>query len=134
MSLLFQTNVTNIQQKTVAYNKTVTMLLGISCLWCLIVYRHEHSHSLPDIQYAFDAASHHDWVHAPENATAANNEPLVYYDAINVRPIVLKPKSRGKVLLNATDPVWGPPLLFPGYFTDVTDLEVIVAGELSLCV
>lgn len=91
--------------------------------------RHEESHSLPDIQYAFDAASHHDWVHAPENATAAANEPLVYYDAINVRPIVLKPRSRGQILLNDTDPLWGPPLIYPGYFTRVVDLEVIVAGQ-----
>ncbi|KAG8332566.1 hypothetical protein J6590_020072 [Homalodisca vitripennis] len=91
-------------------------------------FRHEHSHALPDIQYAFDAASLHDWVHAPENATAANQEPLVYYDAINVRPIVLKPRSRGKILLNDTDPLWGQPLIFPGTFSDVRDLEVIVAG------
>ncbi|XP_075217855.1 glucose dehydrogenase [FAD, quinone]-like [Lycorma delicatula] len=88
----------------------------------------EHSFDLPDIQYAFDASSVHDLLYDAENFTRVNMQLLSYYDAINIRPIVLKPKSRGVVLLNDTDPLWGPPLIYPGYFTNLRDLQVIVAG------
>lgn len=93
------------------------------------MFRYEKSYDLPDIQYAFDSASIHDWIESPNNATSLNFEPLAYYDAFNIRPIVLKPKSRGYILLNNTDPILGRPLIYPGYFNHIQDLEKIVAGK-----
>ncbi|RZF42119.1 hypothetical protein LSTR_LSTR006712 [Laodelphax striatellus] len=88
----------------------------------------EKSFELPDIQYAFDASSVHDFLYDPENFTSQSNQLLAYYDAFNIRPIVLKPKSRGYLLLNDTDPLWGQPLIYPGYFSNIYDLKVLVAG------
>lgn len=56
--------------------------------------------------------------------------PVSYYEAINVRPILLKPKSRGYILLNNTDPIWGQPLIYPRFFTKGNDLAVLVEGNI----
>jgi choline dehydrogenase len=82
---------------------------------------------LPDIQYSFDAVTVQDFISNP--TLEPNVQPLAYYDAINVRPVLLQPRSRGRVSLNTTDPVWGAPLINPNYFGDRRDLETIVAGE-----
>lgn len=84
---------------------------------------------LPDINYAFDNGNEKDWILDPGNATKFAMSPLSYYEAINVRPILLKPKSRGYILLNRTDPVWGQPLIYPRFFTEGNDLEVLVEGN-----
>jgi len=58
--------------------------------------------------------------------------PVSYYEAINVRPILLKPKSRGCILLNQTHPIWGQPLIYPRFFTEGNDLEVLVEGSINI--
>jgi len=70
-----------------------------------------------------------DFITDPLTYFEVNANPLSYYDAINVRPILLKPRSRGFILLNDTDPLWGPPRIYPGYFTKEPDLRVFVAGR-----
>jgi choline dehydrogenase len=82
---------------------------------------------LPDIQYSFDALGVRDYISNP--TLEPNAQPLVYYDSINVRPIVLRPRSRGRITLNTTDPIWGAPLIYPNYFADRRDLETLVAGK-----
>ncbi|KAJ9594658.1 hypothetical protein L9F63_027355, partial [Diploptera punctata] len=81
---------------------------------------------VPDVQMSFDAVSVQDFISNPQ--LEPNVQPLAYYDAINVRPIVLQPRSRGRVILNDTDPIWGPPLIFPNYFGEYPDLYVLVSG------
>ena len=54
--------------------------------------------------------------------------PVSYYDGVNARPILIAPRSRGYLTLNETDPTWGAPLIYPGYFTDPHDLDVMIAG------
>ncbi|XP_043512688.1 glucose dehydrogenase [FAD, quinone]-like [Frieseomelitta varia] len=83
---------------------------------------------VPDVQYAFDASNQEDFLKAPGEYKETAVEPLSYYDAINIRPILLSPRSRGLVLLNDSDPLWGPPSIYPGYFTSHTDLEVLAEG------
>lgn len=85
-------------------------------------------YDLPNIQYTFDASNQQDYLKDPEEYRETAVEPLSYYDAINVRPILLSPKSRGYILLNDTDPLWGPPLIYPGYFTSYPDADVLVEG------
>lgn len=82
---------------------------------------------LPDMQYSFDAVTVQDFINNP--TLEPNVQPLAYYDAINVRPIVLQPRSRGRISLNTTDPIWGAPLINPNYFGDGRDLETLVAGK-----
>ncbi|XP_076653430.1 glucose dehydrogenase [FAD, quinone] [Halictus rubicundus] len=88
----------------------------------------EHKHGLPDIQFSFDASNKMDFVNDPADFGETAVEPLSYYDAFNVRPILLKPRSRGFVLLNDSDPLWGPPLIFPGTFSAYPDAEIMVEG------
>ena len=83
---------------------------------------------VPDVQYAFDASNQQDFLKEPGEYKETAVEPLSYYDAINVRPILLSPRSRGLVLLNDSDPVWGPPSIYPGYFTSHIDLDVLAEG------
>ncbi|XP_026685541.1 uncharacterized protein LOC113470935 [Diaphorina citri] len=83
---------------------------------------------VPDIQFHHDPMSVRDWITNPVNASSTNMSPFAYYDGITVRPILLKPKSRGYIQLNATDPLWGPPLIFPKFFTKKPDLDVFVAA------
>jgi len=58
--------------------------------------------------------------------------PVSYYEAINVRPILLKPKSRGYILLNETHPIWGQPLIYPRFFTKGNDLDILVEGNVNI--
>ncbi|XP_015597063.1 glucose dehydrogenase [FAD, quinone] isoform X2 [Cephus cinctus] len=89
---------------------------------------YQHGFDKPDIQYAFDASNIKDFLTDPAEFGETAVEPLAYYDAINIRPILLSPKSRGYLKLNDTDPVWGQPLIYPKYFTAYPDLDAMVAG------
>jgi choline dehydrogenase len=80
----------------------------------------------PDIQLTFDSVSVMDYITNP--TLQPNAQPLSYYDAINLRPIVLQPRSRGRVLLNTTDPIWGAPRIYPNYFGDYRDMKTLIAG------
>lgn len=102
---------------------------GGSLIFICGCFRYEHSLDIPDIQYAFDASNVEAWISDPANMSALSMSPLSYYDAINVRAILLSPESRGFILLNETDPVWGPPLIFPRTFSSGWDLKIIVAGN-----
>lgn len=92
------------------------------------LYRYEHSLDLPDINYAFDNSNEKDWIIDPANASRMGMSPVSYYESINVRPILLKPKSRGYILLNHTHPIWGQPLIYPRFFTQGDDLAILVEG------
>ena len=35
------------------------------------------------------------------------------------------------MLLNEIDPLWAPPLIYPGYFSNSNDLDVLVEGRNS---
>ncbi|XP_069356076.1 glucose dehydrogenase [FAD, quinone]-like [Maniola hyperantus] len=53
--------------------------------------------------------------------------PMSYYDAVMPRAMNLVPKSRGKLLLNKTNP-YGPPLLHVNYLGDDSDLIPLMKG------
>jgi choline dehydrogenase len=84
----------------------------------------------PDIQFTFDSVNVMDYINNP--TLQPNVQPLSYYDGINLRPIVLQPRSRGRILLNTTDPIWGAPLIYPNYVAKYQDLETLVAGNYIL--
>lgn len=48
-------------------------------------------------------------------------------DAFSVVPVLLKPKSTGRVMLRSKNP-FHKPLIFPNYFGDDRDLDTLVAG------
>lgn len=88
----------------------------------------EKDHTIPDIQFHFDGRNVNDFYKDPTTYLETNVLPLSYYDGINVRPILLFPKSRGYLTLNQTDPVFGQPLIYPRFFTDKHDLNTLIAG------
>ena len=88
----------------------------------------EHENGVPDIQLLFIGVNQENILTEPELADDINVEPKSYYDGISISPLLLSPKSRGYVLLNDTDPLWAPPLIYSGYFTNNSDLNVMVEG------
>lgn len=54
-------------------------------------------------------------------------KPVEEADGFTVFPMVMRPKSKGRVWLRDADP-FRHPLIDPNYFADETDLDVVVAG------
>lgn len=52
-------------------------------------------------------------------------EPEIYKDNIMAVPLVLRPESRGRILLNSADPMEYP-LIYANYFENPKDLEILV--------
>lgn len=84
--------------------------------------------TVPDIQFHFDGRNYREFYADPTTYLATNKLPFSYYDSINVRPILLLPKSRGYVTLNTTDPIFGLPMIYPRFFTVKKDLDTLVAA------
>ena len=53
--------------------------------------------------------------------------PVAGRDAYSLVPIILRPRSRGRIKLRSNDPFLAP-LLYANYFEDVYDLHVLVEG------
>ncbi|CAG9792401.1 unnamed protein product [Diatraea saccharalis] len=82
----------------------------------------------PDIQFHFDGRNVRDFYSDPTTYLATNIFPLSFYDGVAARPLLLTPKSRGFILLNQTDPIFGPPLIYSRFFTDKQDLDTLISG------
>ncbi|XP_043479398.1 glucose dehydrogenase [FAD, quinone]-like isoform X2 [Leptopilina heterotoma] len=52
----------------------------------------------------------------------------VYYNSFIQGAFLLTPKSRGFIKLNATDPVWGNPIINPRYLSDESDMDRLMEG------
>ncbi|CAH2041934.1 unnamed protein product, partial [Iphiclides podalirius] len=52
----------------------------------------------------------------------------MYYDKIDICVSLLTPKSRGQIVLNATDPMLGKPLIYPNFLKDPTDEKKLLEG------
>ncbi|XP_032519588.1 glucose dehydrogenase [FAD, quinone]-like [Danaus plexippus] len=52
----------------------------------------------------------------------------MYYDKIDICTSLITPKSRGQIVLNATDPVFGKPLIYPNFLKDPSDEKKILEG------
>lgn len=59
-------------------------------------------------------------------------EPNLYKDAIMIIPLVMRPNSRGKIVLQSANPREYP-LIFANYFDDPSDLEILVRFTQSQC-
>ena len=94
------------------------------CVFTQTIYEHEEG--VPDIQFFFQSINRQDFLNVPQEATDINVSPCSYYDTINIAPILISPNSRGFILLNESDPLWGEPLIYPMFFTRNPDLDVLV--------
>ncbi|XP_046972437.1 glucose dehydrogenase [FAD, quinone]-like [Vanessa cardui] len=82
----------------------------------------------PDIQFHFDARNMEEFLADPQIYIQRRLTPLSLSSGVGIWPILLTPKSRGYLLLNQTDPVFGPPLIFSGFYTVKEDLDTLIEG------
>nr|XP_026490916.1 glucose dehydrogenase [FAD, quinone]-like [Vanessa tameamea] len=52
----------------------------------------------------------------------------MYYDKMDICTSLLTPRSRGQIVLNATDPIFGAPLIYPNFLKDPTDEKKLLEG------
>lgn len=111
------------------YNRTGPQS-AIGSLGCSAFVRtsFESDPNMPDIQYTFDGTNVDDFAIDPAGSRESAVTPSAYYNGMNIKVVLLNPQSRGDVRLNTTDPVFGAPLIDPGYFTHKQDLKTMVAG------
>ncbi|KAK6620437.1 hypothetical protein RUM44_006838 [Polyplax serrata] len=86
---------------------------------------YEYRHGYPDIQYAFEGVNIQNFYTEPSRADEYNTSPLAYYNGINIRPILLAPRSRGFLGLNRSDPILGSPEIDPMYFSHQPDVAIL---------
>lgn len=82
----------------------------------------------PDIQFQVDSVLWREYIREPALFEQLAVLPTSYYDGVIPRTMLLRPKSRGVLLLNSTDPVFGAPLLYPNYLAVEEDVETVLAG------
>ncbi|XP_030028527.2 glucose dehydrogenase [FAD, quinone]-like [Manduca sexta] len=90
-------------------------------------YKTDPSLPAPDIQFQMAGVKYMEYFKELVAYEGVNIFPTAFYDAILPQTMNLVPKSRGKLLLNATNP-HGDPLIFANYFEDPTDIMPIVKG------
>lgn len=81
----------------------------------------------PDVQFQMNTCTWQEFIKEPEVADSIAIFPSAYFNGITPRVETLVPYSRGKILLNATNP-YGPPLVFSNYFGDPRDFIPILKG------
>ena len=102
--------------------------IGASTITTFLQTMFQHESDVPDIQVFPLVANQKDILNNPVQFFDGAIDPLSYYDAISVVPVLLSLESRGFILLNDSDPFWTPPLIYPRYFTNNSDLDVLVEG------
>ncbi|KAM3962234.1 LOW QUALITY PROTEIN: glucose dehydrogenase [FAD, quinone]-like [Aphomia sociella] len=104
-------------------------LASTSTLSGTAFYKSEYAdEDAADLQFHFDGRNVQQFYSDPTTSLATNIFPLAFYDGISVRPLLLTPKSRGFLLLNYTNPVFGQPLIYSRFFTVKQDMDTLVAG------
>lgn len=82
----------------------------------------------PDIQFHFDARNVKDYYADPQIYPISTIFPLSFYNGLAARPLLLTPRSRGRILLNSTNPIFGDPLIYSGFFRVQEDVHALVEG------
>ena len=77
----------------------------------------EDSDDVPDVQLSFVGV---------QLGVNKSNYVTAYYDAVLCYPILLAPKSKGYIKQNATDLVWGAPLIYPKYLIEDIDVHSMI--------
>ncbi|KAJ8925926.1 hypothetical protein NQ315_009778 [Exocentrus adspersus] len=86
----------------------------------------EKDEDRPDMQFTAEGVKLGDYFADPTKFNEVTQRALAYYDGYILRPIILAPRSRGYILLNETDPVFGLPMVFANTFTREEDLDIMV--------
>ncbi|XP_063539918.1 glucose dehydrogenase [FAD, quinone]-like [Cydia strobilella] len=81
----------------------------------------------PDIQIQVLNVNLEEYIREPIDYQDLSIYPTAYFNGMIPRVMNNVPKSRGRLLLNASDP-YGHPLIWSGYLTDPQDLQVLMKG------
>lgn len=55
--------------------------------------------------------------------------PILFKEAFTITPLLLRPKSKGKILLKSKNP-YQKPLIYPNYFADEDDVNTLVSCKI----
>lgn len=98
-----------------------------------------HSDDWPDIQIFF--ASYGDNTDGglfgrraaglTDDYYTAVYETIIYKDSMTAMPLLLRPKSRGKILLR-DDKITTPPVIYPNYYQHPDDIKIMVMKVLNI--
>jgi len=112
----------------------LTVLGGVEGLAWVPTKFTDRSKDWPDIEFHFvsgtpgsDGGRQIRKAHGISDTMWQMFRPMAYKDAWSVIPMILRPKSRGKVLLRSTSP-YDKPLFYAGYFSHPEDIKVLVEG------
>ena len=112
----------------------LTVLGGVEALAWVPTAASNCSKDWPDIEFHFVAGSPASdggrqirRAHRISNAVWQMYRPLLWKDTWSIVPMLLRPKSRGKIVLKSKNP-YETPHLHAGYFTHPEDLHWLVEG------
>ena len=129
-------NISKKEEDIFYYKKTYRgPLSGIGSTSCSVFLQttFQQINGVPDIEMLFLGSNTEDILNDAGESFEIDVEPFSYYNAIDIVPLLLSPKSRGFILLNASDPLWGAPLIYSRYFTNNPDLDVLLESvEIAL--
>lgn len=80
----------------------------------------------PDVQYDIGNLDWREFVKDPIAYDQVKILPTAFYNGLLPRIMTLENRSRGKLLLNSSNP-FGPPLIYPNYLDD-EDVKVLLRG------
>ncbi|CAG9574367.1 unnamed protein product [Danaus chrysippus] len=84
--------------------------------------------STPDIQFIFEGINNVAEFYSDPQAYLTSDTFTASFDRLFCKPLLIKPCSRGIILLNNNDPVHGNPLIYQRFFTEKEDIDVLIEG------
>jgi len=112
----------------------LTVLGGVEGLAWIPTKFTNRSKDWPDIEFHFvsgspgsDGGRQIRKAHGISDTMWQMYRPLAYKDTWSVIPMLLRPKSRGRVMLRSSNP-YDKPFFFAGYFNHPEDIQVLVEG------
>ena len=93
--------------------------IGVSTSCAFMKSKFAESKSAPDLQIIFIGV---------DLKKLRLTDNFAYYNGIAISIVLVEPRSRGYIILNETHPVWGPPVIYPGYFKEEIDKQSIIQG------
>jgi choline dehydrogenase-like flavoprotein len=112
----------------------LTVLGGVEGLAWIPTKFTNRSKDWPDIEFHFvsgspasDGGRQIRKAHGISDTMWQMYRPLAYKDTWSVIPMLLRPKSRGRIMLRSANP-YDKPFFFAGYFNHPEDIQVLVEG------
>lgn len=96
-------------------------------------FRYNDNPAWPDIQFIIATGGDNDDGGLFNRRTHGLNKetfdrvfkPILYKDAFTVVPLILRPKSVGRIILRNKNPL-SQPLIYPNYFDNPYDIKILV--------